>query len=137
MLTKPSILTGEVKEFIDALKFTCIKSSGYGEAFDIDRWFDIYKSELEPFYSQPLTSAEDIRFCFEQYFKGWEAIPDNSGCTPCTFRKDNIECKFLSGGFTIYVTERKRRRIASMVEPQTLNLLISNLRQSGIKPEWE
>ena len=124
MLEKPKYLTGEVKEFINTT-FVCVKSSGYGEAFDIDRWFNINEYELKPFYNQPFDPA-----MIEKYFKGW--------------RKTSLYGILENELGEIQVKKTKKKiyyRVykLSLFEfslPETLNHFISDCKRAGIKLEW-
>ena len=129
MLEKPKYLTGEVKEFINTT-FVCVKSSGYGEAFDIDRWFNINEYELKPFYNQPFDPA-----MIEKYFKEWECVLNDTEFQTTQFSQYvNIlieEDLIINHTEKLFCIEDWELMI-----PQTLNHFISDCIRAGIKLEW-
>ena len=129
MLEKPKFLTGEVKEFIDTI-FVCVKSSGYGETFDIDRWFNINEYELKPFYNQPFDPA-----MIEKYFKEWECVLNDTEFQTTQFSQYvNIlieEDLIINHTEKLFCIEDWELMI-----PQTLNHFISDCIRAGIKLEW-
>ena len=130
MLEKPKFLTGEVKEFIDTI-FVCVKSSGYGETFDIDRWFNINEYELKPFYNQPFETA-----MIEKYFKYMQDITSGGSIgNPHIIYKNGTYHLWFTPYRAVIERDNPSETHKTML-PRTLNHFISDCKRAGIGLEW-